>query len=305
MKNNVAVLLSHYNGAKYLVEQIESVLSQKDVNVTLFIRDDGSPDDNSREVLESFRDHCEIFFESNVGVGKSFMELVSMAGNSFDYYAFCDQDDVWLEDKLIRAIQYINDDKEPVLYNSNQMLVDSKLNKIGLRHDMALDSNFLAILNNNKLTGCTMVWNKPLQHILLKSAGNISNELLKVRIHDVYVAMIASVLGRIKYDENAYILYRQHDNNVVGVKKTPLLKQWQQKLKNKEMRQGRSKLANEILKHYQQDIRDQYMFEKLNKSANYSKDIRLKVSLMFDRHIQNYANENQFMYFIKVLFEIF
>ncbi|MBS4456652.1 glycosyltransferase [Tuanshanicoccus lijuaniae] len=305
MKNNVAVLLSHYNGAKYLVEQIESVLSQKDVNVTLFIRDDGSSDDNSKEILESFRDHCEIFFESNVGVGKSFMELVSMVGNSFDYYAFCDQDDVWLEDKLICAIQYINDDKEPVLYNSNQMLVDSKLNKIGLRHDIAIDSNFLAILNNNKLTGCTMVWNKPLQHILLKSAGNISNELLKVRIHDVYVAMIASVLGRIKYDKNAYILYRQHDNNVVGVKKTPLLKQWQQKLENKEMRQGRSKLAQEILYYYEEDINEQYMLDKLNKAARYTKDIKSKLALMLDSDIQKYANENQLMYFLKVFLEVF
>lgn len=124
---SVAVLLSSYNGSKFIERQVQSILNQKDVKVTLFIRDDGSKDEKTLEILEEYKkiENIVLVQEQNVGLAVSFMNLVYMAKDSFDYYCFADQDDIWLEEKLIEAIKKIKDYDTPVLYVSNQTLVDS------------------------------------------------------------------------------------------------------------------------------------------------------------------------------------
>ncbi len=95
--NNVAVLLSTYNGEKYLRELLDSVFNQKDVNLTLFVRDDGSSD-KTVQILEKYKKKgfpidisCG---RGNLGFGKSFATLIQNAPSTFDYYACCDQDDI-------------------------------------------------------------------------------------------------------------------------------------------------------------------------------------------------------------------
>lgn len=97
MVKRIAVAMSTYNGEKYLTEQIESVLSQSNVDITLFIRDDMSSD-KTKILLETFRNKVTIIDnqKTNLGVGNSFMDLLYAIGSDFDYYAFCDQDDVML-----------------------------------------------------------------------------------------------------------------------------------------------------------------------------------------------------------------
>lgn len=107
-KPTVSVLMSTYNGAKYIREQIDSILNQKDVNVELLIRDDGSSD-NTAEICKEYQKkntNIRFYQGENIGVGKSFMELLKKAPEA-DYYSFSDQDDVWLEDKLSRAVKMI------------------------------------------------------------------------------------------------------------------------------------------------------------------------------------------------------
>ena len=100
--DKVAILMSTYNGEKYLDEQIGSILAQEGVDVTLYIRDDGSSD-RTAEIIKYYckRYHNVSFTQGeNLGVGNSFMQLVYDAKDVYDYYAFADQDDIWLRDKL-------------------------------------------------------------------------------------------------------------------------------------------------------------------------------------------------------------
>ena len=119
--DSVVVLMSTYNGERFLEEQIESILKQKDVDVVLYVRDDGSSD-RTKQILDEYqRKNAQMLvsYEKNEGVGNSFMDLVYMAPETSDYYAFADQDDIWRDTKLIEAIKLLKQSGKN-LYVSNQ-----------------------------------------------------------------------------------------------------------------------------------------------------------------------------------------
>ena len=130
----VMVLMSTYNGEKYLREQIDSILGQTGVSVKLLIRDDGSKD-NTVEIVKQYckeNDDIKLVEGKNVGFAESFMELVYRANlySDISYFAFSDQDDVWLNDKLISAIHMlegIHEKNAPNLYFSTARAVDKDL----------------------------------------------------------------------------------------------------------------------------------------------------------------------------------
>lgn len=302
----VAVLLSTFNGEKYLKEQVESILDQIDVKVKLFIRDDGSSD-STKDILQNFENNEDltITYGDNFGVGNSFMNLVYQTPESFDYYAFADQDDIWLGDKLIKAIQQIeNEETElPVLYTSNQTLVDAQGYTIKNRYQKNPGTCYLKILNQNMLSGCTMVWNSQLQCALRERRPSAA--LLNNRIHDVWVAMVAACIGIVIYDNNSHILYRQHENNVVGVKKESYINTIISKIKNKEKRNGRSILAKEILGQYKDSIRDDSIIKHLTNYASYQDSFKNKLALIKDKSLGNYSDENRISIVLKILLNLF
>ena len=302
-----AVLMSTWNGEKYLKEQIDSILGQAGVDVTLYIRDDGSEDGTIGILrqLDAENPSIHVFTEGNIGVGSSFMELVYRVPQEYDLYAFADQDDIWLEGKLRRAAEMIGDQTEPVLYCSNQMLTDAGMHRIGLRHTKAPDTSWMQILCNNLLSGCTMVWNRALQAILAEPARRPSPELLKKRIHDVWVGMTAAVAGSILYDPEAYILYRQQEKNVVGVKNTPRWKEWKKKLLNPALRSGRSDLAKEISEKVESDTLNVEDHIRLAQYASYKKSIIKRLNLFTDQRICRYSGEDRLTFCLKVLFGLF
>ena len=121
----IAVLMSTYNGERYLREQIDSILNQKiEVCFDLIVRDDGSTD-KTIEILKMYADAGKLFFSigKNVGAARGFVNLLH-ENPGYDYYAFSDQDDVWNEDKLKKGITAIQDIKKPALYCTNCELVD-------------------------------------------------------------------------------------------------------------------------------------------------------------------------------------
>ncbi len=306
-KNKVAIIMSTYNGERYIREQIDSILSQNDADITLFIRDDNSKDCTVSIINEYQQETNQVILYTgdNVGVGNSFMNLLYEIPLDFDYYAFADQDDIWLPDKIITAIQAIERNPEPALYCSNQLLVDKFGNSLGLRHTVPINTNYLQILCNNQVTGCTMVWNKSLHILLCTQSRRPSHSLLCNRIHDVWVAMVASVVGSIVYDEKAYILYRQHENNVVGVRKESILKLWINKLKNKQSRNGRSKIAKEVLEGFKDIIKDESILSTLSICADYNKSTKNKFELCKEKELSALSNENQASFIIKVLLNLF
>lgn len=224
----VAVIMSTYNGNDYFGEQVRSILFQKDVDVHIFIRDDGSSDNRfinrMREISSS--NNITVDFGDNLGVGTSFFNCLCSISDvdKYDYYAFADQDDVWLDDKLICAIKKIENLSGKVLYTSNQYIVDKHLENKHNRFTECPGITYGEIIRGNEISGCTFVFNKELFKFLIDTKNIPSGELLKVRIHDVWVAEVAALFGKIVYDETPHILYRQHGNNIVGAKEYSALK---------------------------------------------------------------------------------
>lgn len=242
----VAILISTYNGERFLREQLDSILAQDGVAIQVFIRDDGSSD-NTRDILAEYANkNANVHYDlaQNVGVGNSFMQLLYSVSETFDYYAFADQDDIWQTNKIQEAIEVI-ESKGAYLYTSNQECVDKTGNtiKIRYREDEKINLTPLAILQKNMLAGCTMVFINSFFKILREPSHRPSENLLYNRIHDVWVAFVASLFNGIIYDNRSFIKYRQHEANVVGIKRKrgERLK----KLKNKKLRNGRSLLAQE------------------------------------------------------------
>lgn len=212
MQEKVIVLLSTYNGEKYLKEQIESVLNQKNVEVKILARDDGSTD-NTVKILEEYKQQGKLSWYSgeNLKPAMSFIDLMFTADES-DYYAFCDQDDVWDDNKLEVAISKIKDYNDiPAMYYGSQKLVDEKLNFISIHKINTKRTKYASFIINN-VAGCTVVFNKELLNKIKQHRPEW------VYMHDNWTYKVCMSLGGFAYaDENAYINYRQHGNNVEGL----------------------------------------------------------------------------------------
>lgn len=209
----VQVLMSTYNGEKYLKEQIESILNQEEVEVSLLIRDDGSKD-KTIEIIGKLADknnNITFYKGENLGPARSFMDLINKS-DEVNYYAFADQDDVWEPKKLISAINKLKEDNKPELYMSALEIVDEELNPIEIKK---VSGNFCfeGEMIKNFATGCTMVFNKRLRDIIKSYNPNY------IIMHDSWITRVCYAIGgTVIVDDNAYIKYRQHASNVLGYK---------------------------------------------------------------------------------------
>lgn len=211
-KMKVTVLMSTYNGERYLREQIESILGQRGVEVSLLIRDDGSSD-ATLSILDHYKQSGQLDYYTggNLGPARSFMHLLQHAPAS-DYYAFSDQDDRWLDDKLLAAVSSIGShENEPALYFSQTQLVDAKLNPIPsvIIHPRL---TFGESLIYKFIGGCTMVMN----HRLREAVGSFMPEIMPM--HDIWIYSIALGIGAfVHFDPTPHMLYRQHGDNTIGL----------------------------------------------------------------------------------------
>ena len=220
---NIVVLMSTYNGEKYLKEQIESIINQS-VKVKLIIRDDGSKDATKR-ILKEYEDRSNIeWYEGeNVGFVKSFLLLLKNAPKAH-YYAFSDQDDYWETNKIEKAIFRIKNENKPCLYCSNAILVDKNLREIGKYNEYYSNEckTLEDVIRGSFSAGCTMVFNRALANCINK----YDVEFKDIRFHDRWVCFVASIFGKIIYDNDAYIKYRQHEVNVIGSKRKKKNYRW-------------------------------------------------------------------------------
>lgn len=209
----ITILMATYNGDKYLKEQIDSVLSQKKVNLNILVRDDGSTD-KTQEILEFYQNSNKLTWYTgpHLNVAKGFMELIEKAPET-DYYAFCDQDDIWLENKLFKAINMLEkeDSKKPLMYYSSTTLVNEKLEVVAEHHIRAGRSDLARFLYND-MSGNTIVFNNVLKNVLK------NNNHFDITIHDKWTLQICLAIGgKCIGDDNSYTLYRQHSNNTIGM----------------------------------------------------------------------------------------
>ena len=215
----VAVIMSTYNGGKYLAEQLDSILAQQGVNVELFIRDDGSGD-NTRAILTHYADshsNIHIEFGENLGFVESFLyELKAASG--FSYYAFSDQDDVWKPAKLITAVKAISLEESrrgrniPVVWQCNCLVTDENLSVKRVTVSHRRKRTIESFMMRGHARGCAMVINAEVRKII-KTRGYFN----AIRGHDS-VSLLHTYAngGSSLFEREAFVFYRQRGNNITN-----------------------------------------------------------------------------------------
>lgn len=234
----VQILMAVYNGEKYLKEQLDSILEQdfakkQENELAVLIRDDGSADGTAALLKDYSRSHPEISYYTghNKGVIKSFFELMQKAASDADYYALSDQDDYWMPEKISCAVARLqqmemeaqSEKKDsgmagfPLLYCGKVQPADEKLDYLesAIRRP-PYRAGFGNAVVENICTGCTAVMNPALLRYCAQVPPNFTV------MHDWWLYLTASALGKVYFDETPHILYRQHGGNVVGTKTSRL-----------------------------------------------------------------------------------
>ena len=216
---SVAILLSTYEGERYLIPQLHSLLSQTHRDWVLYWRDDGSRD-GTRKVMRDFLARIgperAVVLEENVRVGatESYMRLLRRAyADGNPVLAFADQDDVWLPEKLSRGIAELAavPDEVPGLYFARQVLVDASLRRIALSFRVRRAPGFPASLTQNLATGCTVMMNRSAMGLIAERAAPAGS------LHDWWSYVVVSAHGgRLLADNEPTVLYRQHESNTIG-----------------------------------------------------------------------------------------
>lgn len=223
--DKVEVLMATYNGGKYIREQLDSILQQSHSNISILVSDDSSTD-NTRQILEDYKkqfpDKIQILPSQNrkLGIIGNFSYLLEHSKE--DYTMFADQDDVWLPHKIsamlerMKHYEAVNGKNTPILVHSDLIVTDEKLNVISssLWDFQKINprlSSFNRILVENTITGCASIFNRALTQLITPIP-------VSATLHDWWLGLVASALGKVYYMNQQTVLYRQHGNNVLGAK---------------------------------------------------------------------------------------
>lgn len=224
-EQTVAICMATYNGEKYIREQIQSIREQTYEDWILFIHDDGSKD-NTLSVIEEFVDEESIFLvHKNLRGGSAKDNFIGLLGYvsknySFAYYMFCDQDDVWLPDKIQISMERMGlleqkfGKQKPIMVHTDLKVVDENLHLLSESYvkyrslDVTIKEPNRLVAQNN-ITGCTMLWNQELNQRICVDNPNVAQ-------HDWWFAVVTSLIGIIEFVDTPTILYRQHGANSVG-----------------------------------------------------------------------------------------
>jgi glycosyltransferase involved in cell wall biosynthesis len=206
---SVVVMMSVYNGSKFLREQIDSILEQSGVAVRLLIRDDGSTDDTIN-ILSSYGDRIQVITGQNLGAAESFMEVAFRAPLDADYFAFSDADDVWQTDKLARGISAIKDEGVAATYASPMHLVTETMEPIGPSIWLGARHSFGHALVQGGIGGATSIMNNKMFRLFRRERPQY------VAFHDHWMYLLTMALGELVFDTESRILYRQHGSNTLG-----------------------------------------------------------------------------------------
>lgn len=221
----IAILMATYNGEKYIVEQLESILNQTYTNWTLYIRDDGSADKTTDIISQYAQKYSKIVLIksdiSHLGACNNFLTLLDSIDSS--YYMFSDQDDIWDPNKIelsyLRIKQIESHNKSiPVIVHTDLRVTNERAVVIyesfwkimKIKPSILQKKQFFPVCN--PCTGCTMIMNSHIKKYIYPIPKNLP-------MHDLWIAFKASLYGQIDNLPFPTILYRQHSNNSVGARK--------------------------------------------------------------------------------------
>jgi glycosyltransferase involved in cell wall biosynthesis len=227
MSPDISIIMAAHNGGQYLSEQIKSILGQSCKEWQLIIRDDGSCDSTPEVIHEYSQRYPENIrsvtdSDGKLGVSGNFFHLLRHADT--EYIMFCDQDDIWLPDKIEITLNYMKACESamgkhlPLLIHTDLKVVDQDARIISdsfwnyqhLAPQQGMQLNRLLV--QNVVTGCTVMINRALKN-------KIQYMPKQALMHDWWIALAAAALGRIDYVPAATVLYRQHNKNNIGARK--------------------------------------------------------------------------------------
>lgn len=275
----VQVIMSSYNGEKFIKKQIDSILNQQNVEVSLLIRDDGSKD-GTIEILRDYENRglIKVIYGKNIGPTASFLKLIDECDNA-DYYSFSDQDDVWLEDKLSTAVKILEENsvnKRPLLYCSALQRVDADLTYEKIQKFKRLRLNIYSMLVRERLAGCTFVFNNCLKNILNES-GKINYNYP----HDSWTVLVCYACGgEILFDSHPHILFRRYGTNV-SVDGGNIVKRIKHEFRYfRKYKNQRYQTVNILMKYRENYIVEKELFYKI---IHYKDNWKNTINLAFDK----------------------
>lgn len=216
---HIVVLLAAYNGADYIAQQLDSILAQTLPPTQIIVSDDGSSD-TTRDILEHYSAlHPGMLLLLNgpgQGSAANFMFLLTQVPEDAAYAAFSDQDDDWLVDKLARATAQLNtvtDSERPALYGARTIVTNEQGENRHPSRETVIKPSFRHALVQNFAGGNTMVMNQA----ALTIAARYARIPAKVPAHDWWLyQLVTAHAGKVIYDPNPVLLYRQHAANLIG-----------------------------------------------------------------------------------------
>lgn len=219
--NRVIILMATYNGERYLLEQIQSLQNQTYKNWQLIIRDDNSSDRSLKIIEEALTsdDRISILNDNlgNVKSAQNFSILLEHVKSTDSYIMFCDQDDIWMEDKVEKSLiemkkleKEFGANKPLVVYGTYRMINENR-NYLPLAiPDYSTKPTLNLLLSQNYIYGCTMMINNKLLNLSIPIPESAEN-------HDYWIVLVSITnQGLFKYLKEPLLLYRQHESNVSG-----------------------------------------------------------------------------------------
>lgn len=216
--HTVAVLMATFNGGRDVAAQLDSIASQTRRPDLILISDDGSQDATCAHVDAFAAAHPEMTVTRidgpRRGAARNFLHLLTHTPDEIDVVAFCDQDDVWLAHKLARGLEHLETaGAAPALYCARTWVCDADLNRRRLSRFPKAPPSFRNAIVQNIAAGNTIMLNRPALDITRKLAGRTR----KTVVHDWWLyQIITGIGGRVIYDAEPVLLYRQHKGNLVG-----------------------------------------------------------------------------------------
>ena len=193
--HDVVIIMSVFNGEKYVVEQVDSILCQESVNVKLWIRDDGSTDSTVGLIGEKYADDDRVFIQKgkNLGACKSFVEAFFCCDFVGDYYGFSDADDVWVKDKIKHSIDQLMSDGSdiPLAVSTRLQIVDESLEPLGYTKIPRKGLIFKNAIVETVASGASILMNE--QAFKIVRSARPSHAVM----HDAWVYLVISGLGKI------------------------------------------------------------------------------------------------------------
>lgn len=210
LNKKINILISTYNGEKYIGQQIESILSQSYQNFHIFVRDDCSSD-KTVQIVSTYINTGKVtlYADENIGFSQSFMKLLLLADTG-DFWAFCDQDDVWLPDKLLWALEWMEsqDMSLPCLFHSAFENVDADLKHLSYYTPPKYKNSFQRTLTECRYFGFSMVINSTLRELMLRGDPQ------HIVSHDWWAQLIAVAFGKCEFDSRIASKHRRHLNSI-------------------------------------------------------------------------------------------